>query len=209
MRIKPRSPYEPFATVIGAGAALYVLAVPFGLVSAAFFGSHLYGIGDHTVCVDDDNMSIGAGTQPPWFPPGVAATSAGTSLCTNHATTAQQVMSTLTEVPSALFYGGALLLLWWFLDGAKRFGPFKAVNARRVRFIGWWLIVGGVVAESTQRVARTLLIDTLVRHSDELPWAYGLPTLTASAVLTGLGLLVVARILKVGAQMQDDLVGTV
>jgi hypothetical protein len=30
-----------------------------------------------------------------------------------------------------------------------------------------------------------------------------------SAVLTGLGLIVVARILKVGVQMQDDLAGTV
>ncbi len=209
MRIKPRSPYEPFATVISGGAALSVLAVAVGLLSALVGRSHFYGIGDHTICVQNDNMSFSGGEQPPLFPPGVAASPVGTSLCTNHATTAQQVMSALTEVPSALFYGGALLLLWWFLDGAKRFGPFKPVNAKRVRFIGWWLIVGGVVAASTQRVARTLLIDTMMRHSDRLPWAYGLPSLTASAILTGLGLLVVARILRVGAQMQDDLAGTV
>jgi hypothetical protein len=208
MRIKPRSPYEPFATVISGGAALSVLAVVVGLFSALFGRSHFYGIGDHTICVQNDNMSFGS-TQPPLFPPGVAASPVGTSLCTNHATTAQQVMSALTEVPSALFYGGALLLLWWFLDGAKRFGPFNAVNAKRVRFIGWWLIVGGVLAESTQRVARSLLIDTMVRHSDRLPWAYDLPAITVSAVLTGLGLLVVARILRVGATMQADLAGTV
>jgi hypothetical protein len=210
MLVKRRSPYEPFATVIGVCAGLYAVGLPLGLLGAALGWSHLYGLGEHAICVRDVDHSLGAGGGiPPFFKPGVAVTPAATSLCTDHATPAQQVLDTLMQVPGFIFYGGALVLLWWLLNGAKHYGPFNVANARRVRFIGWWLIVGGIVATSAETVAHNLLIGTMMLSSQAPRWSNHLPAFPASAVLTGLGLIVVARILKVGVRMQDDLAGTV
>ena len=68
---------------------------------------------------------------------------------------------------------------------------------------------GGIVATSVETLAHNLLIDTMMASSEAPSRWNQLPGIPASTVLTGLGLIVVARILQVGAQMQDDLAGTV
>ncbi|MCW2940751.1 MAG: hypothetical protein JWN00_3736 [Actinomycetia bacterium] len=210
MPAKSRSPFEPFATVVAICAGLYVAGLAFSLVSAVLGRGHLYGLGEQTICVRDDGYSFGvSGGLPPSFKPGVAVFPVAISLCTNHVTLGQQVLDTLTHVPTFLLYGGALLLLWWLLNGAKHNGPFNAANGTRVRLTGWWLVLGGIVATSVETLAHNLLIGTMMA-SPEAPSRWNqLPGIPASTVLTGLGLIVVARILQVGAQMQDDLAGTV
>lgn len=210
MPAKPRSPFEPFATVVGVGACLYIAGLAFSLVSAFLGWGHFYGLGMRTICVRNDNYSFGvSGGLPPSFKPGVAVSPVATSLCTNHATLGQQMLDTLTQAPTFVLYGGALLLLWWLLNGAKQSGPFNAANGKRVRFIGQWLVLGGIAATTVQTLATNLLIATMMVSSDAPSWWNQLPGFPPSAILTGLGLIVVARILQVGAQMQDELAATV
>jgi hypothetical protein len=202
---KSRSPFEPFATVVGLGASLCLASV----IAAAFGWGHFYGLGEQTICVRTDHHVYGAPEVPASFRPGVAVTPVAVSLCTNHATLGQQVLNVLTELPTVVFYGAALLLLWWLLSGAKVNGPFNAVNGRRVRFLGWWLVLGGIAVSSVQTLATNLLAGTMMVSSAAPSWWRQLPGLPMSTILTGLGLIVVARILQAGTRMQDDLAGTV
>ena len=210
MLAKTRNPYEPFATVIRICAGVYLAALPISLVSAALGWSHVFGLGQQQLCAVDSNIAWGAdGGLTGVVRPGVNVSSVATSLCINHATLGQQLLTALTQVPGFVFYGVALVLLWWLLNGARRYGPFTAVNAHRVRFIGWWLIAGGIVTSSVARVAHNVLIGAMMQSSAAPRWFNNLPSLPVSAVLTGLGLIVIARIIRVGAQMNDDLAGTV
>lgn len=207
---KSPSPFEPFTSVVAACAGLYVAVLIASLVSPLFGGDSLFALGEKTICVTNDSFAFSTEDQP-WslFKPGVAAMAVDTSLCTKEATLGQQVLKTLTDAPNALFYGVALVLLWRLLKSAKRNGPFHAGNATRVRFLGWWLVVGGILAASTQTLATNLLTATMMVPTSAPTWWDGLPGLPMSSVLTGLGLIVVAQIVKAGAQMHDDLVGTV
>lgn len=210
MAAKPRNPYEPFTTAIRIGASLYVVGLLLSLLSTVFGWGSFSDLGDQAICVENTGLVIGTDIVPPdLFRPGVVPTPQAMSLCVNHATVGQQILNALMIVPGWVCYGVALALLWWLLNGAKQHGPFHAANASRVRFIGWWLIVGGTVAATVQTVARNLLIGTMMQPSQAPGWFDSLPTVQASVILTGLGLLVIARILKVGAQMHDDLAGTV
>jgi hypothetical protein len=208
---KRRSPYEPLITLVRWGAVLYVFGMVFSVLSATF-GWSVHGFLDNTgesLCVQNDYLSVGIGNAGPIFKPGVAASSAATSLCVHDPTFGQQLLDLLTELPTALVYGGALVLLWWLLEGAQHAGPFSIAVSKRLRFIGLWLALGSIVAENVQLIAHNALIATMMTGDGAVSWSNSLPALPVTAILAGLGMIVVARILRVGAQMQDDLVGTV
>ena len=210
MAAKSRSPFEPFATIVGVCATFWIAGLALGIVGALLGWGHLWGLGERTLCVQNDHYSIGNdGALPPSFRPGVDVSAAAMSLCVSHASLGQHVLNVLRQISFFALYTGALVLLWWLLNGAKRNGPFHAATAGRVRFLGWLLMLGGVLATSTERLANNLLLRTMMVPSDAPSWWANLPGLPPSLVLTGLGLIVVARILKVGVRMQDDLAGTV
>lgn len=210
MGSKARSPYEPFATAVGFCAWIYTAGLLIGLLSAAVGWTHVYSLDSGPVCVRDTDVATGGGGGlPPIFKPGVAVTSTTMSLCADHASRGQDLLNGLTHLPGFVLYGGVLMLLRWLLRGVERHGPFSAMNARRVRFIGWWLLVGGIAAPSVETLAHNLLVRTMMRASQAPGSLAQLPGLSVSAVLTGLGLLVIARILAVGARMQDELAATI
>jgi hypothetical protein len=87
------------------------------------------------------------------------------------------------------------------------------VAQRRQRQVGAFprlvAVLGGIAVNSAQTLATNLLIGTMMVSSAAPSWWNQLPGLPMSTILTGLGLIVVARILQAGRQMQDDLARTV
>jgi hypothetical protein len=91
----------------------------------------------------------------------------------------------------------------------RRLGPFVVPVASRLRFLGWFVLIGSVAATVAQNLGAAYFLARAVDQpvpvvSDALNGSIvGIPLLAAC------GLLTLARIMRVGARMQDDLAGTV
>ncbi|WP_405682622.1 DUF2975 domain-containing protein [Streptomyces sp. NBC_01238] len=93
---------------------------------------------------------------------------------------------------------------------AARDGLYTTQTAERLRRLGWWLLAGSVLAAIATSLAEKALIASLSLDSGISAvsgmWSWDVPFM---AILTGLGVLSFARIMRVGITMREDLDGTV
>lgn len=147
--------------------------------------------------------------------PDAAVTVAGLRVCDHTPATAQRVLDSLTQAPEFLLYFAVFFLFFRLLRAAESDGPFSPLVAGRLRTTGWTLIVGGYLAHAIQNAARTALENTfavpdgMLHYGSGFVVAKGVFTLPLTDLLTGLGLLTVARILRVGARMRDEPAGAI
>ncbi|MFE3496272.1 hypothetical protein ACFXOS_24890 [Streptomyces sp. NPDC059175] len=130
--------------------------------------------------------------------------------CAEHPTSGQRLLGLLGDLPSLLLLVGGLLLLSRLLRSAVKNGVYTTRTASKLRLLGWWVLIGSMVAGLAEATAHAALLATL---TDDIPFstetvlqASSLPYLQA---LTALGLLTFARITRAGAAMREDLEGTV
>ncbi|MFG2002484.1 DUF2975 domain-containing protein [Spirillospora sp. NPDC048911] len=209
---KQLSPFEPFATIISAVFGLTVGFLVLAAVMAPFSDNVSFaGSGDGKACVEDRLGNTYGVFEAAQLKPGVkVAGDSAVEICMEDADIGLLTLDVLTGLPAFVLYLGAMALLWRLVRGAAALGPFHRTNARRLRFTGWWLLAGGVLAHTCEYVAETWLVHEMYRPGKApdlrleitalLPW---------SLLLTGIGLLTVARILEVGVRMHEDLEGTV
>jgi hypothetical protein len=102
-----------------------------------------------------------------------------------------------------------VLLVLQLLTVIRRQGPFAMPVVRRLRFLAWFLLIGSVAVTVGQNIAAAYFLASAV--SQPVPVASDAITSPIPAIpfLVACGLLTLARILRVGARMQDDLAGTV
>ncbi|MQY07273.1 DUF2975 domain-containing protein [Actinomadura macrotermitis] len=200
MRTKTANPLAPLGTLVSLLAPMALLFTVFGVLAS----------GGRDVCAVNDSLSIGGpDTVSGIFKPGVSYSNSGVSMCVHHAGPGLRLLDRMTEVPSYLLYGGAALLLWLFVQSARRHGPFARSNARWLRSLGWWLAGGGVLAASAEAFAHTSLLRAMLLPDSAPDWRGVVEAFPVPLVVTGLGLLTMARILRVGTAMHEDLEGTV
>jgi Protein of unknown function (DUF2975) len=130
--------------------------------------------------------------------------------CANHPDIGQRALYTLTSLPAWLVWGGVLFLLWRVIGAARRTGPFTPQAAAAMRRLGWLIIAGGAAAALIQGFALDELLGTMLAPTSffnliTLPF----DTLLPVAALAGAALLTFARIIRVGAAMDDEIKGTV
>ncbi|MFJ9631502.1 hypothetical protein ACIQPR_10485 [Streptomyces sp. NPDC091280] len=195
---------EPIATV-----ASVALRLVMALTVAAFVLSTVHGWGGHDVCVTDWNSNSS------YAPRGFTAESGARvgsipRYCAENATAAQNTLAMLGPLTSLAVNLGGLFLLNLLLRGAAREGVHTPQTAGRLRLLGWWLLVGSVLAATVAALARTALLASLARDADltALSWlqAWHAPWL---AILVALGLLAFSRITRAGSKMREDLEGLV
>jgi hypothetical protein len=195
-------------------AALLLLGALATLVGTGTVG----GLGHAQVCVTDTNTGGGSGGNP--FAGTYAAKpgaqllppEAPLSACARHPGFGQRLLYSLMTMPQVLLWGGILLLLWRLLVVARRDGPFTTRVAGAMRVLGWYIIAGAVVAAAIEQLAMILLFNSLVAPPPE-----GIDSVAFAAVralvpvpaLAGAALLTFARIVRLGAAMDDELQGTV
>jgi hypothetical protein len=210
-----RNPLEPMSSAVrGIVTMLAVLLVAsvFGMFVDGV-GVHVLGIGDKPVCVTDASSTTSGDASPMEFKPAPGASAgldAHPRYCTDDPTTAQSLLHTANLVPSFVFTVGALLLVLRLIRGAEREGLYTARTAGRLRGLGWWLLAGSVLAAIAESVTEKALVDSLSRGGD-VSALTGLISWNGPymAVLTGLGVLSFARVMRVGIAMREDLDGTV
>jgi hypothetical protein len=192
-----------------------LLMILAALVGVAFlvFGSETFGGLPGNVCVTE------AGTQysgSDWNTPLVTAqpghsiTILGSlQVCADHPTLREQGLGALAALPTVVFWGGLLFLLWRLVVTARRHGPFTPRVAAAVRRLGWFIIIGAATAAVVHLIATDALL-TIMANVDQ-PFANLLlvPLHMPVPVLTGAALLTFARILSAGAAMDAEIQGTI
>ena len=151
----------------------------------------------------------GIGLSHPGLSPGVHATWATASLCAAHPTAGQGLAFAVAVLPLGLLRLGALYLAMRLARTAARDGVYTAHFARLLLILGWWLLAGGLVATVAEAFARMNLLSQLVTWPVDwgqwpAAWSVSWPV-----VWFGLGLIVFARVMRIGAGMRADLEGTV
>jgi hypothetical protein len=83
--------------------------------------------------------------------------------------------------------------------------------ARRLRFLGWFVLAGSLVVVVGQSVAQSAFVSTVVTTS--VPAVRNAAEARLAVIFVPLlitcGLLTLARVIRAGARMSDDLSGTV
>ena len=201
--------------IIGLGlAAILVLGVVTSLTGSGSIGG--FGRGATPICATDPYMGISnspdPGVEPYQAKPGSTLdTTFNLRACTGHPTMGQRLLETLTSVPTVLLYGCILLLLWRIIRTAQRDGPFTLRVAATMRLLGWIVMAGAVAAAVIQQPALGMLINSMLTRAAESPGsAFGsaLYALLPVPLLAGAALITFARIIRLGASMDDELKAT-
>jgi hypothetical protein len=151
----------------------------------------------------------GTGLSHPGLAPGVHASWDTAFVCTARPTVGQSLAFAGTLLPVDLLRLGALYLAMRLARTAVGDGVYTARAARLMLILGWWLLAGGLVATVAEAFARVNLLAQLVTWPVDwgqwpVAWSISWPV-----ALIGLGLVIFARIMRIGAGMRADLEGTV
>jgi hypothetical protein len=201
------------------GAVKFILILAAGLLAIvlifAVFGQiQLFGLGSGSACAGarTNGIAVTAAAGPlAHLKPGATSGGGQILLCASHPTTAQRLLVSLTQVPEIALYLAIVLLLAQLLRGIRTAGPFAVTVARRLRFLGWFVLAGSLVVAVGQSVAQSAFVSTVV--TGRVPAVSnavnaGIAVLFVP-LLIACGLLTLARVIRVGARMSDDLAGTV
>jgi hypothetical protein len=229
---RPPDPTQPFATGVTLMCTLLAATLVAGLVLLATNANVSFmGYGRGMVCVPAMDLGLSQGDSASNgifvnLKPGSWQFASQADVCARRPTLGQRTLVTLDTLPMGLVYTGMFVLFWRLIAAIRRRGVFAAGIARRLRSLAWFILAGGLLATAAQEVSRAAFVDTLLGHhswpSAQHPAPDGwitdhvslLNVLTINRapfglLIVGLGLLTLARVLRLGAQMQDDLVGTV
>jgi hypothetical protein len=104
-----------------------------------------------------------------------------------------------------------LILLWRVIRAARQTGPFTVGVAVAMRRLGWLVIGGTAAAAAIQEIALDQLLNTMLTPATGYGDAFFsvLHALLPVPVLAGAGLLSFARIIRLGAAMDDEIKVTV
>ena len=215
--LKPRNRLQPLATVVTWVFWLAVAVAALQVILAlSRSGTLLTPVPNSQpgalVCVNAAQQLLqhaGSGLSHPGLSPGVRATWNSASLCTAHPTAGQAVAFAVTLLPLGLLRLGALYLAMQLARTAARDGVYTAQFARLLLILGWWLLAGGLVATVAEAFARLNLLGQLVTwHVEWSQWSAAW-SVSWPVFWFGLGLIVFARVMRIGADMRADLEGTV
>jgi hypothetical protein len=216
---------EPLGSVTAFFGSLLLASVLVGGVLAVSGIGSFEGFGRASFCVAQPDTGYG-GSLPPGVAarPGASISINGTlEACANHPGFMQRVLYTLTTLPSLLIWGCVLFLLWRVIVAARRRGPFTVQVAAVMRWLGWLIVTGSVVSAVVQRFALGQLLNTMLMArgafgsfdvmQDHLGGFQLIPVVLAGLLpvplLAGAALLTMARIIRLGADMDEEIKGTV
>ncbi|MGW6275586.1 DUF2975 domain-containing protein [Streptomyces sp. NPDC055060] len=196
---------------------LMVALLALGVIGMLFADNvSVLGIGDASVCATDTAATTSAGSgaeSSSGFKPAPGAEvilDAHPKYCAQDAGVVLNLLDTTSRLVPLAFTIGALLLVIRLIKGAEREGLYTAQTAGRLRGLGWWLLVGSVLSAMVTSVVERVVVSALSDESGlQALWGLLLWDVPFMAILTGIGILSFARIMRIGCTMREDLEGTV
>ncbi|MFD3675527.1 hypothetical protein [Streptomyces sp. NPDC058613] len=200
---------EPLAAVVSTGTRLLLGLLLAGVVLNIVSGTIPFWSGASTCVTADWTSGTSATADTAFTALDGASVSSIPRYCADNPSTGQRALGALSEAPALVLLVGGLVVLNQLLRAAARNGVHTRQTASRIRFLGWWLLIGSLAAELAQAVSQAALLTTLTGGATLAGVALHTATFPYLAVLTGLGLLVFGRIVSAGATMREDLEGIV
>jgi hypothetical protein len=201
---------EPLAGVLRAVLAFVGLFLALGVIVTVVGSGSIAGLGHQEVCVPVPNELGQPGTEavPRAVEVGVRSYTDVLQMCVQHPTIGQRLLSTVADLAIPLIYLTTMVLLARSARTAERYGPFTARAVRGVTRAGWLLLLGALAAAVVEGVGRAALLATMVTYPTLGGWLNE-TQLPFGLMITGAGLLTVARILRAGATMREEIEATV
>ncbi|MDX6233020.1 MAG: hypothetical protein QOH68_2020 [Nocardioidaceae bacterium] len=220
---RPRSVWGPFSTIVnvltfGVGVGLFLAAIilPLSLLSGG--GASFHTEREGQLCARAGAMPVeGVPTKGDYteqigtIEHGVSVVPTELLVCEpkkglDHKAV-KYTLKVLTSAPTYAVYFVFLFGIRRVMTQTDRGGPFGHDTARLVVRLGWWLFGGLIAATLLESSAESLLLGTMVKDQT---WGWAVePDFPAVMILGALGIVGVGRVLKQGAQLQDDVEGTV
>jgi hypothetical protein len=203
----PKSPLEPIASAVGCATGLFVLVMLLSL----FVHQASWGNGPVCSTVSPNDASLFSG------PASVSGLAAGTKaslatidICANHPTAALRFAGLAAAWPYTILWGIFLFRLARILSFASEPGALYSVEtAVQLRGIGWLMTGGGIAASIVASIAKIFIFTRLV-HFPGLGWfAPWQVDFSVWTLIIGLALISIARIMRLGPTMRDELDVTV
>jgi hypothetical protein len=194
----PGNPLEPIATTVGCVTTLLVVLLLLSLLV------HQASWGNGPVCTSvspSDATIFGGPVSVPGLAAGSHASLGSASICTNRPASALRLAGLLAAWPYTLLWLAFLLQLRGLLRSASRPGGlYSAVTAARLHALGWLLTGGGIAAAIIESAAKITIFTRLV-HYPGLGWFEP----GQVNLISGLTLLTIARVMRLGATMREEL----
>jgi hypothetical protein len=207
---------EPLETITAFFATFLLLALAVGTALTLSGSGSLGGFGHGLICATQPHTGYGDSSWTSHLGithrPGTTITMNGTlQACALHPGIGQRVLYTLMSLPSSLVWVAVLLLLWRVIRAARQTGPFTVQVAVAMRRLGWLIIAGTAAATAVQGFALDQLLNTMLTPATGYGDAFLEPfrALLPVPVLAGAALLTFARIIRLGADMDDEIKATV
>jgi hypothetical protein len=203
----PRNPLEPIASTVGCATTLLVAL----LLLSLFVHQASWGNGPVCASVSQNDASLfGGPVSVPGLAAGSHASLGSVSICTNSPASALRLAGLLATWPNTLLWLAFLLRLRGLLKAASLpDGLYSAVTAARLRALGWLLTGGGIVASVIESAANITIFTSLV-HYPGLGWFEpGQVNFSFVTLILGLTLITIARVMRLGATMREELDVTV
>lgn len=126
----------------------------------------------------------------------------------DHPDAKQIAFSAALDLSQAALFIGVLWLLRGLARSVRQGDPFDAANVRRLRGIGFLLVLGAPAVELFNWIVRLQLYDTLPagRFGDLATEGFSLP---GDLLLAGLGAFILAEVFAHGLHLREDVEGTV
>lgn len=191
---------------------LFALVVP----AALFSSGSVLGLGDSEACASTRTGLV------PYFVADGARPSEGVEGLRSTGRSYPERLTICNRAPSGLvesahvadsstdfvLLAGFLLLTRRLIRTARDNGLFTAPVASRTRTLGWFLLLGSLVAAGVGAVARGIVVSSVVRG---VSWTDAWLDFRASPtlILVGIGVLTVARVLRNAAALQEDVDATI
>jgi hypothetical protein len=205
---KDRNPLEPLASFTWLLMTLLVFGFALAVFTTLFGSGSILGWGhDAYVCVSSTGFGDGdAKGSLPFIHPhaGVSADSPGLRLCTASPSATQRWWYTLENLPTTVTFVALSVATFLILRHAERHGLYAPGVASRIRFLGWFLIADSVLRPVVEVIATRRLWASMADSSAPIQW-----NVVWTFLFAGLALLSLARIMRVGSGMREELQGVV
>ena len=205
---KVRNPLEPLATFNWMVLCLVILFFIADVITTLLGSGSFWGWGHKAdICVTDTGISGGddAGASSFVKPhPGVSLDNQGLRLCTSAPSTAQRWWYTMEYLPGMMTLVVVVLTTYVALRQAQRHGLYTPGFASKLRFLGWFLVAAALLSPTIATITSRELWATMADSERSIEW-----NVTWTYLFPGLALLSLARIMRVGSAMREDLEGVV
>jgi hypothetical protein len=204
----PGNPLEPIATAVGCLTGLLILVLLLSLLV------HQASWGNGPVCASvgpDDPIGIASGkVSVLGLSAGSRASLSSVTICADNPTAALRVAGLLAAWPYTILWGIFFFRLRGLLKAASEPGGlYAAATAARLKGLGWLMTGGAVAAGFVESAAKVFIFPRLVRYPGIGWFDPGQFDFSFWTLFIGLALITVARVMRLGVTMREELDVTV